>query len=86
MRPVSKKRAKRLGVYHKLRVEFLEAHPTCAVFPTQQAIEIHHTAGRKGDMLNKTDDWIAVSRHGHMWIHDNPKEAMRLGFIKLIGK
>jgi hypothetical protein len=41
--------------------------------------EIHHTYCGK-DRANYLDEstWIAVSRDGHNWIHDNPKEAREI--------
>ena len=43
--------------------------------------EVHHKAGRKGKLLNYVPYWLAVSRKGHNWIHDNPKEAYQLEFL-----
>lgn len=47
----------------------------------QQATEIHHKAGRKGKLLNYVPLWLAVGREGHNWIHANPTESYRLGFL-----
>lgn len=30
--------------------------------------------------------WLAVSREGHQWIGDNPKEAEALGLVQLGGR
>lgn len=48
------------------------------------AIEIHHTYCGKDRAQYYLDEstWIAVSRDGHNWIHDNPKEAREQGFLK----
>ncbi len=45
------------------------------------AIEIHHKAGRVGKLLNYSPMWLAVSREGHMWIHDNPEQAYNYEFL-----
>jgi hypothetical protein len=52
------------------------------VFPGKFATEIHHKAGRERDLLNDNRDWLAVSAMGHRWIHDNPYQAYKLGFLK----
>jgi hypothetical protein len=46
--------------------------------------EIHHTYCGKDRAKYYLDEstWIAVSRDGHNWIHDNPKEAREKGFLK----
>ena len=48
------------------------------------ATEIHHTYCGKDRAQYYLDEstWIAVSRDGHNWIHDNPKEAREQGFLK----
>ncbi len=43
--------------------------------------EIHHMNGRFGSRLNKTEWWLAVSREGHEWVHNNPKEARLRGYL-----
>jgi hypothetical protein len=44
--------------------------------------EIHHTYCGKDRAKYYLDEstWIAVSRDGHNWIHDNPKEAREKDF------
>lgn len=38
-----------------------------------KATEIHHKAGRIGKLLNYVPYWLAVSRKGHEFIHNNPE-------------
>jgi hypothetical protein len=57
----------------------------CAVYPTLKAVEIHHTAGRLGPLLNDQSKWIAVSRQAHNWIHLNIAEARSFGWIAPVG-
>lgn len=102
---VSKKRAKEMRTYSKLRKEFLEAHPWCQVWLKENgfiesnaymmlayagtiqrecppACDIHHAAGRSGSNYLDTSTWMACSREGHRKIHDNPKWAREMGFLK----
>lgn len=52
----------------------------CAVFPVLPAKEIHHKAGRTGDMLMNKEYWLPVSRKGHIEIELNPAWARKMGF------
>lgn len=47
---------------------------------TPLATDIHHKKGR-GKYLNDTSTWMAVSREGHNWIHNHPKEAYEKGWM-----
>lgn len=80
---VSAKRRKELVEYSRLRKEFLEANPRCAVFPNRKSTQVHHGAGREGPWLLRQEDWLAVSDEGHEWIHQNPESAKQRGFLKL---
>lgn len=48
------------------------------------ATEVHHKWCGKDRAKYYLDEstWMAVSRDGHNWIHDNPKEARELGYLK----
>lgn len=71
--------------YSVLRIEFLgkKENQICPI-TGQQAIEVHHTYCGKDRAKHYLDvsTWLAVSRDGHNWIHNNPKEARELGFLK----
>lgn len=71
--------------YSVLRTEFLgkKENQICPI-TKQQTIEVHHTYCGKDRAKYYLDvsTWLAVSRDGHNWIHDNPKEARELGFLK----
>ena len=71
--------------YSVLRIEFL-GNKENQIYPItkQQTIEVHHTYCGKDRAKYYLDvsTWLAVSRDGHNWIHDNPKEARELGFLK----
>lgn len=47
----------------------------------ERTTDVHHMAGRYGKLLNDERHWMAVSRIGHKWIHDNPNEARKLGWL-----
>ncbi len=82
IRRVSSKRSKQLREYTKRRAIFLAANPLCAVYKDLRSAEVHHVAGRIGEKLNDEKDWLAVSRAGHVWIHNNPRQARELGLLK----
>ena len=81
IRPISKKRAEQLKEYAKLRKEFLRGK-MCAVYPHLKATDIHHKRGRVGYLLD-TSTWLAVSRLGHIYIEEHPKEAYEKGWSEL---
>lgn len=87
LKPVSKKHSARLKEYMKLRKQFLQDHPWCAVcegqmlFPSHiPATEVHHMRGR-GRYLLDVSTWLPVSRIGHSLIHGNPKWAKARGYM-----
>lgn len=93
--PISKRRAEELKEYRLLSKKFLQDHPYCAVWSfmlvqgTYEAFlgvrlseEIHHAKGRTGKRLLDTKYWIAVSKWGHAYIHNNPKWAYENGFLQ----
>lgn len=77
--------------YAKLRKAFLALpeNKYCKIskelFGTNTlATEIHHTYSGKDRQkyyLN-ISTWIAVSRRAHNWIHNNPKESYKRGWLK----
>jgi hypothetical protein len=75
----SKKMADQMKVYNQRRRKFLIANPVCAV-TGEPSTEIHHKAGRIGRLLLEESLWLAVSRRGHTWIEEHPKEAKELGY------
>ncbi len=81
----SKKRQIENLQYSVLRIEFLgkRENQTCPI-TKKQTVEVHHTYCGKDRARYFLDvsTWLAVSRDGHNWIHENPKEARELGFLK----
>ena len=74
IRARSKRREREEREYGKLRKEFLERNPWCAVFPTEVATQAHHTRGR-GRFYLDVSTWLPTSANGHRFIHDNPAIA-----------
>lgn len=84
IRKVSKKHAKELRSYSKLRKTFLEEHTTCEVAQvgcTGQATEVHHVVHR-GKYLNSVSTWLASCPSCHRWLHDHPSQARTLNLLK----
>jgi hypothetical protein len=77
---VSKKRSKEVAEYRNKKKKFLSENPRCAVFPKLMAIDIHHIRGKIGSRFLDERYWLAVSREGHNWIHDNEEEASKQGW------
>jgi len=82
---VSDKRKIENAKYSVLRIEFLgkTENKICPI-TGWPATEVHHTYCGKDRAKYYLDvtTWLAVSRDGHNWIHDNPKEARELGYLK----
>lgn len=84
IKPVSDKQKQRLVKYHKLRLEYLNAHSKCEANLencTKFSTEIHHKASRDGDNLFK--HFCAVCRNCHTFIHDklSLEEGIELGLL-----
>lgn len=47
--------------------------------------EVHHMRGRAGALLMAKQFWLAVSKQGHRWIHENMAKARELGFLCALG-
>ena len=84
----SDKRAKRNSAYLIANKAYLseDANKFCPVMSlmfskTVPATEVHHTNGRENERLLNREDWLAVSREGHQWIHLNPKLARAKGWL-----
>ncbi len=92
IRRQSKKRAAESRIYRVQRLRFLDANPWCAWGLKQSpprhipSTDIHHVRGRAGALFLNELFWLAVSREGHQWIGDNPKEAEALGLVQLGGR
>lgn len=86
IKQVSDKRKIEDAEYRVLRKNFLalKENKFCKIYPHLLATEVHHTYSGKDRAKYYLDvsTWLAVSRDGHNWVHDNPKEAREKGFLK----
>jgi len=84
IKKVSDKRKIENLKYSVLRIEFLSKpeNKICPItgWPTT---DIHHKWSGKdrAKYFLDTTTWLAVSREGHDWIHENSKEARELGYL-----
>ncbi len=72
------KRARQEREYAKLRVGYLQAHPMCEAglaVCTGQATEIHHKAGRIGDLLTNTEHFCPICRNCHDYVTNRMSAA-----------
>jgi hypothetical protein len=83
--PIKSKSDKRRAderVYSTLRKVFLESHPYCQAGLQGcrgRSTEVHHKAGRTGDLYLNVKFWLACCRHCHDWIGLHPTEAIAKG-------
>ena len=84
--PRSPKRAKQERQYSKECRQFKEDNPHCnagiAGHCTGTTSEVHHIAGRIGDLLLYQPLWLPVCHACHVWIEGHPIEAKELGYSK----
>ena len=84
--PIAKLSAKRKleeAIYQKLRLEYLNEHQSCEIQHkdcTHFATEIHHAAGRCGELLTDVTYFKASCRSCHRWVELNPVLAKEKGF------
>jgi hypothetical protein len=83
LNPKSSKRKKEEKIYLKEAKLFLLINPVCqcAVWGCQHPSEqVHHKAKRGKHFLN-INTWMAVCAMHHRFIHDNPAEAKKIGYL-----
>jgi hypothetical protein len=76
---VSKKQAKRLATYSKVRQKVLTEEPFCRRCGAV-ATDTHHSKGR-GIHLDDKDSLISLCRPCHDWCHTFPNKAREEGYI-----
>ena len=85
IKKVSDKKALQDIIYKSERIKFLSL-PENKICPItkKRTTEIHHTyCGKdRAKYYLETSTWLAVSREGHNYIHDNPKESREKGYLK----
>jgi len=79
----SQKRIKQEVEYSAKRKIFLSSYPLCkANLPgicTHHSTDVHHKAGRSGDLYLDERFWLSSCRQCHSWIELHPKEAREMG-------
>ena len=81
---VSKKQKELNKIYQSLKIDFflLPENQICPV-TKEPATEVHHKhcgSNRQKYFLD-TPTWLGVSRKGHDWIHNHPKQAREKGWL-----
>ena len=85
IKKVSEKRKVENKEYTVKRLKFLtQSENLRCPITGQKATEVHHTyCGKdRAKYYLDSDTWLAVSRDGHNWIHDNPAESREKGYLK----
>lgn len=79
IKKVSDRRIKRLSEYRKVRDIFLKENNICQ-FPNCKSknVELHHSAGRVGNLLVDKKHFKALCREHHNWIELHPIKAKEL--------
>lgn len=77
--PISDKQAKRLAEYRKVRDKYLKENPFCIVCGTTHNIQLHHMAGRIGDLLTDTRYFATLCDLHHRKVELSPEWAKNQG-------
>jgi hypothetical protein len=81
LRKVSVKRVEQNTEYSNLRLAYLKVYPVCEVLNClNPSTEIHHRAGRIGELLTDINHFMAVCRTCHQYIELNPLWAKLQGY------
>ena len=77
---ISDKQLKRLAKYRPIRDAYLKANPICECCIASESTDIHHKAGRIGDLLWDNRHFLAVCRNCHTRIETSPDWAKEKGY------
>ena len=81
IKKISERRKGENAEYSKKRKEFLETRMKCECEDcNNMSTEIHHKAGRSGEMLNDETKWLAVCRSCHAFIETHVEWAKEHGY------
>jgi hypothetical protein len=83
--PYSEKHLEKLKEYRIVRDQYMKMHPKCECngrIPgcTGLSEDLHHAKGR-GQFLSDLRYFKALSRHCHVWVGENPLEAIGIGLL-----
>lgn len=84
IKQISDKRAIQLKEYSKLRKKFLKENPKCEIYPYLKSVEVHHRfpGANRNRYFLEVSTWMAVSREGHNFIHNNVSLSKERGYLK----
>ncbi len=87
LKQVSQKRKSENAQYLRQRWVFLIANPICGGCVARKinpapSNQVHHMAGREGELLCDESWWLACCADCHTWIHANMNAARELGLAK----
>lgn len=82
IKQVSRKQRARLAEYGPRAAQFKRDNPTCNICSTDKTSDVHHVRGRTGEWLMDERFWLPVCRRCHSWIHENPGDARKKGYLK----
>lgn len=83
-KPIAKqsdKRKDRETIYQEKRDKYMDNHPICECCESNFSEDLHHKAGRIGDLLTDESKFMACCRECHTWIHEHPKESREKGYL-----
>jgi hypothetical protein len=81
VKKVSTKRANQNQVYARLRDEYLNVYRVCEVVEcNNRSNQVHHMAGREGDKLTDTNNFLAVCPDCHRKITEDSAWAIEQGY------
>lgn len=80
----SSKRQKKSSIYSVLKRKYLEDNSLCEICCSSYSGEIHHKfAGADRDKyMNDTSTWMALCNFCHKEVHENPRWAREMGYLK----
>jgi len=80
----SKRRIAEQAIYSEKRKLFLETNPMCKThlqgICSHYSTDVHHTAGRIGELYLDETKWLALCRACHSYIELNPNFAREQGY------
>jgi hypothetical protein len=53
---------------------------------SNKLVEVHHVRGRSGALLMDKTWWMAISKQGHRWVHQHPRQAAERGWLAGMGE
>lgn len=68
-------------IYEKKKKVYMDNHKICECGCGRASNDLHHKAGRVGKLLYDENYFMAVNRFCHGWIHANPKESRKKGWL-----